>query len=174
MSRQMRPLTTLRTVFFETPCSSASDCKEIPPAEYRARIATTASRVSFAFGCSSPLGGPPRALPFATMSETFSACVPRNRWAGFTQGGLSQTWQTAMPLGIGPFTSSQESRWARINPTSRPPLCNTPYPPWVCAPCHSQHSSDLTTFAQRRSSSDKRIFISQEYIAAHSSASGNS
>lgn len=48
--------------------------------------------------------------PFAMQSRTLSVCVPRKRWSGFTQAGLSHLWQTNIPSGIGLHQDSQAYR----------------------------------------------------------------
>jgi hypothetical protein len=57
-----------------------------------------------AFGFRSPLLSAAR--PLRAMSAMFSAFVPANRCAGFTQRRLSQVWQTNNPSGIGPVCIS--------------------------------------------------------------------
>lgn len=52
------------------------------------------------------------ARPLATLSALLSATVPRNKWSGRTQIGLSQRWQTNIPPGMGPLWISQDKRWA--------------------------------------------------------------
>src|SRR5689334_13557123 len=55
-----------------------------------------------------------RHRPFAIASRVFCDGVPKNRWPGRTHGGLSQVWQTNMPLGISasPLARRHETRWA--------------------------------------------------------------
>jgi hypothetical protein len=37
---------------------------------------------------------PPPPLPLATISAELSAWVPRNKWAGLQQAGVSHLWHT--------------------------------------------------------------------------------
>ena len=55
-----------------------------------------------------------RHRPFAMLSRTFSARVPRNKWSGRTQGGLSHVWQTCISSGIAPNIASHAKRWAPV------------------------------------------------------------
>src|SRR6185369_7751368 len=84
------------------------------------------------------------------MSSLLSLAVPRNKWSGFTQGGLSQRWQTKSPSGIGPYARNQETRCAPIPPPVRD---TCPYPLLNKAPRQSQQPSDLSTLDQNRSAS---------------------
>jgi hypothetical protein len=43
------------------------------------------------------------ALPFSALSALFWETVPKNKWFGLTQAGLSQVWQTHSPSGIEPL-----------------------------------------------------------------------
>ena len=70
------------------------------PAASLALISFTCNCVILARGFCSPGELPFRARPFALQSLRLSARVPKNRWAGFTQGGLSQWCKTHMSLGI--------------------------------------------------------------------------
>src|SRR5690242_8070825 len=55
-------------------------------------------------------------------SAMLSACVPSQRWSGFTHGGLSHLWSTHSPLGIDPWANSTVSSqpWPRnLQPCAR-------------------------------------------------------
>lgn len=143
-----QPFTIFRTIELLTPNNLESFTYPVPPAAYSARMSLTCFSVSLLFGCASPnagLGGG-RQRPFSLQSALLSDGVPKNRWSGLTHGGLSHLWQTYIPLGMGPFISSQAKRWAYFLP---PYL---PYPCSVSKPRHSQHSPDLSTCDQKRSS----------------------
>jgi len=63
-------------------------------------------------------------LLFRCLSRLLSAIVPRNRWSGFTHGGLSQVWQTAK-AGSKSLIHCISNLWARC---CRPSSWNIPYP----------------------------------------------
>ena len=63
-------------------------------------------------------------LLFLDLSLLLSATVPRNRWSGLTQGGLSQVWQTTK-AGSKYFIHCISNLWARC---CRPSKVNNPYP----------------------------------------------
>lgn len=141
------PLTIYLTIELLTPNILESLTYPMPPVAYSARISLTCFSVSLLFGCNSPkvgVGG--RQRPLVLQSALLSAYVPKNRCAGFTHLRLSHLWQTYNPSGMMPFISSQAKRWAYVLP---PYL---PYPLSVRRPHHSQHSPDLSTCDQKRSS----------------------
>lgn len=122
-----------------------------------ARIAITASLVSFAFGLASPLGLTVRPLPL--RSRLLSRMEPRNKWFGFTQSGTSHLCKTFFPTEDGhkPVARYMEIRCVIHCP---PPAENTPYP--YLDACErpavqSQHSPLLSTRDQKRSTSDELI-----------------
>lgn len=92
--------------------------------------------------------------PLEIMSWVLSRLVPRNRWSGRTQGGLSHRWSTHRPTDIGPFAISHERRCAEmfLGRKVAEPRVKMPYPRRALAPRHSQHPSPLMTFAQNLSS----------------------
>lgn len=78
-------------------------CFEVMPVERSWRTAATCSFVSGI--------APDPCRPFFIMSATLSLLLPRNKWLGFTQAGLSPSGQlcrTCAPSGIGPLCNSQE------------------------------------------------------------------
>jgi len=94
--------------------------------------------------CSSPLARLPILMrPFRIMSCVLSLWVPTKRCLGLEQVGLSQWWQTILPLGIGPWCISHETRWARkctvVDPFGF--LLMMAYPIRVFDPLHPQQSS---------------------------------
>lgn len=92
----------------------------------------------------------------ASMSALLSARVPRKRWSGRTQRGMSQRCSTQSPAGTGPLTSSHATRWAalRLDVATE----NAPYPFSTMAPRQSQHPSVCSTFGQNRSASVPRMY----------------
>jgi len=147
----VRPWTILLTRDRSTPVSRLMSQLRWPSAARR-RMSRTISAVRRALPLASPTGEAWRSRPFATMSRRLSATVPRNRWAGFTHGGLSQWWQTSRPAGMGPLASSHETRCARSDP-SRPSGLSSPYPSVLLPANQGQHSSAprTSTFGQKRS-----------------------
>lgn len=109
--------------------------ENVAPSSRSFRMARTLSSVSFALPARSPRAGFRR--PFALASAMFSVCVPRNRWAGFTQARLSQRWQTKRPSGIGPTKASYDKRCARQYFRS---IRMVPYPWLPMARDQTQHS----------------------------------
>jgi len=162
MCRQVWPATILRMWFRSTPNSAANstalECWWSAHL-YRSRISRTASSVSFALPCLSPLAidsgrvlfpffSPVGARPFRFMSSWLSAGDPRNRCEGLTQSRLSHRWQTNIRSGSWPKWRNHEIRCALyILGYSR----MTPYPAVVVVPFQSQHSSFLSTLDQKRS-----------------------
>lgn len=113
------------------------------------RMSRTTALLRTELGRSSPLAYFRR--PFEAQSRTLSACVPRNRWPGFTQDGLSQWWQTNSPSGIGPLVNCQETRWAYISlrvPSVLDPALKAPYPVLNFPVCHSQQPVPVETLLQ--------------------------
>lgn len=70
------------------------------PTAAQCRINLTSTAVNLDVPQASPRGEAQR--PLAPLSRMFSACVPRNRCAGLTHGGLSQECRTQSPAGISP------------------------------------------------------------------------
>lgn len=88
-------------------------------------------------------------LPLASISRVLSLWVPRKRWAGFTQPGLSHRCSTKSPGGISPLENSQETRCDRSGTLWADIMC--PYPFLSRDPVHSQQPGPLDTFSQNRS-----------------------
>lgn len=110
------------------------------------RILFTSSHVSLARPCSSPLLWYER--PLRSMSRVLSPCVPKNKWSGFTHGGLSQWWQTHCS-GLIPVCMNQAARWASQNDPANPRI---PYPWLFFAPVHTQQPlSSILTRAKKDS-----------------------
>jgi hypothetical protein len=76
------------------------------------------------------------------VSSTLSARVPRKRWSGRMQGGVSQRWSTQSPPGMGPRHSVHDRRCASHTcPAIRIP----PYPSAVWrVPDQIQHPAGLS------------------------------
>lgn len=87
-SFQVRPRATALMLEGLTPNALEMDFLVHIPVLSIALIALTSSDVNLALGLRIPRLSFDR--PFRFMSAMFSCCVPRNRWSGFTQGGLSQ------------------------------------------------------------------------------------
>lgn len=120
----------------------------VPPRAYSSRMAAAFSTVNTASPFRSPKTCPPRARPFSHLSRLLSRTVPRKRWSGRIQGGLSQWWSTHSPSGIAPRASVHAYRCARqFLPFRR----ISPYPRALTAPVQTQHpSGDTVTFGQNR------------------------
>ena len=149
--RHVRPVTIPATAYFATPKRFASAVRPKPRCPKCAllsfRISSTISQDNFAFGCCSPLGAnecpigrPPRERPLLCRSALLSCWVPRNRWFGFTQGGLSQRCKTLSPGGIAPFASTQATRCARLRKPFGDCHLSRPYPNASQRPNHRQQS----------------------------------
>lgn len=104
------------------------------PSSRNLRISRTSSAVNLARPWASPLGCFARL--FVSMSWTLSACVPLNRWWGFTQKPLSQTWQMQESPGSSPQNKYQAARWASHTLPISPTLPYRLPPP--SAPAHIQ------------------------------------
>lgn len=109
-------------------------------------MARTSAAVSFDHGSSLPRLADSGCLwikcrPLDAASRIFADLVPRKRCLGFTQGGLSQWWQTSSPSGI------ESVSWESIQDTrcdlsdERAPTPMRPYPRVVLQAVHGQHSS---------------------------------
>lgn len=124
------PLTTFFTQFRVTPIALAIEPVSIArKCKLQMRRTFSSSRTLFQtaapFGMFASLLGffelsggiEPR--PLFQASRMLSFAVPQNRWAGFMQRLLSHLWQMCIPLGIGPFAISYETRWASncLSPT---------------------------------------------------------
>ena len=126
------------TVFLLMPCFLASIAPD-PSYLGVALMSATTSALILVLLLSAPQrmgGGVPR--PFSFLSAIFSAGVPSQRCLGFAHSGLSQAWQTKKPTGIGPFSSSQDTLFARYK---RPFRLKFPYPPMFFEEFQPQHSS---------------------------------
>lgn len=171
-----------RIVSTLTPYSNARSRTDVSPRACRARASSTIDSVSFAPPCLSPrttasgfvrlpcavprgrrsgccrigFRSPVSDRPLRTMSRLLSNGVPRKRWAGFTQAGLSpfgQLWQANSPGGMGPRNNSHATDGAVTHEVSRPMrklICPWPYGP--LRPVHGQHSAGppRSTRAQKR------------------------
>lgn len=102
------------------------------------RIASTSSSVSFALGFKMPMGL--ETLPFAILSSLLSWFVPKKRWPGLKQGGLSQRCNTWRPAGISPLLIIQDNRCTKHSCANAGVRDVRPYPLGFRQPLHSQHS----------------------------------
>lgn len=93
-----------------------------------------------------PLRSPP--LPLRTLSAALSLSVPRKRWSGRTQPGLSQLCRTSRPGGTGPLTNSHATLCAKKSLCPKP---MRPYPSLILQASHSQQQGVLATLDQNRS-----------------------
>lgn len=142
----LRAIRNLRARYAPYPCVRGADL-----------ISSTASLLRRVLLFFSPCRtGGFAARPLAIMSRTFAACVPAQRWAGFTQRGLSHSWQTTCPFGISPFPISQDSRDATHFFVRQ---CAQPYPLLTMVPIHSQHSdgAPTSTYAQKAHSREQNF-----------------
>lgn len=155
---QARPVPSFQTITVDTPNSSASwrvfpfgprpGRLPLRPGTHRRRISSACSAVSL---CEPPRRSRGTLRRFSSRSFMLSRCVPSQRCAGFTQGGLSQRCSTCIPSGISPCSNIQDHRCVR----SFRSLCrNTPYPrrPSL-APVQIQHSSGPPRCTRRQKSS---------------------
>src|SRR5260221_4987664 len=126
-------VTTRRTICDETPKDLASKRRkcELGAIAYAARISRTSFQVNWCKCCFSPLA----LLPLATISLESISALPRNKWSGRTQQGVSQQWQTHLISGIGPLKATYETRCANIR---SPSISISPYPPLFSASIHNQ------------------------------------
>lgn len=122
MNLQHLPLFTSCTVPLDIPCKSAMDCS-VSPRKSRSLTSRAVSLFSFARGRFSPFGK----RFFKSMSEVLSFAVPKNKWRGLQQRGLSQVWQTLFTGGKSPFEIRKAIRWAQVTWPCLIP--KAPYPP---------------------------------------------
>lgn len=138
-------------------CHTSYACpswRRLSPSLYRRLISRMSSAVKRARQWTSPkccgIGAP---RPLARISSRFARCVPRKRWSGRTQSGLSQVWQTFKPSGIGPCVKNHAIRLARFVVGSPWRIAKArPHVTWAY-PCtfplvHIQQVGVLFTFAQ--------------------------
>src|SRR6266487_3130792 len=78
----------------------------------------------------------------------FSLCVPRKRWSGRTQAGVSHLCKTHIPEGISPLYRKYATLCA---PCNLPPSLKRPYPSPFFVACHNQQSFVTSTFSMNRS-----------------------
>lgn len=78
--------------------------------------------------------------PFSIISRQLSSMVPKLKWFGLQQAGLSQECMIINPAGIGPLTNSKAIRCAKRFPIFAEMLI-MPYPILFFVANHGQHSS---------------------------------
>lgn len=155
------PEQMLQICLLHTPNITAS-LLGVNPAARNARIKPTSPSESLRPGMK------PR--PFALRSIMLSRCVPRNRWLGRTHGGLSQTWQTCSPRGIGPFSSSHAMRCTPTVFPRRAGAAIHPYPLLSVYPRQTQQCSVLSTRFHIRSSGNIEPFFGMRHPSIKSRA----
>lgn len=102
---------------------------------------------------------------FLSLSLLLSDAVPRNKWSGFVQTGLSHLWQTCIPCGMLPKCNIQDTRLA-ADFSCMPPSRIIPYPNRCLAPDQSQQPSFLMTFSQNLSANGRDFLMCQTHNVA--------